>query len=189
MPSHLGFHLNELADAAAEQIPIGPPAFPRPSLASHLCANQSLVIHEWRMGWRAFAESKELQLKRKNRLYLPNAWDGKGKQFSNLAHDIMMFSRFTRLVSGHAPTGEYRERFFPSKPRGCTCFAEFQTRSHLLVECPKYSSKFSSMIAFNKTLNNTYKIFRYLKDNPNAFTFVDEPIDIFEPPLKVDLVI
>ena len=38
------------------------------------------------------------------------------------------------------------------------------------------------MIAFNKTHNNTTKIFRYLKENPDAFTFVDEPIDIYDPP-------
>ena len=143
MPCHLGFALNELADKAAEQTPIGPPAFPHHSLASLLRKNRSLVINEWRLGWHIFAESKELKLKKKKCLYMPNAWDGKGKQFTKLAHNITLFSRFTRLISGHAPTGKYHQCFFPQEPRGCTCFEEFQSRSHLLVECPKYTFKFS----------------------------------------------
>ena len=112
---------------------------------------------------------------------MPNAWDGKGKQFTKLANDITLFSRFTWLISGHAPIGEYSLRFFPQEPWGCTCFKEFQSRSHLLVECPKYSFKLSSITAFYKAHNNTKNIFRYLKENPDTFTFADEPIDIYEP--------
>ena len=37
-------------------------------------------------------------------------------------------------------------------------------------------------MAFNSADNNTAKIFKFLKENPTAFTFEDEPIDIFEPP-------
>ena len=125
-----------------------------------------------------FANSKELVLKKKRKPMLPHAWDSNGKQFIKIAGDITLYSRFIRLVSGHAPIGEYRSRFFPNEPRGCTCFEEYQTRSHLLVECPNYSNKFSSMYAFHVTNNNVHKIFTYLKDNPTAFTFDDEPKDI-----------
>ena len=38
------------------------------------------------------------------------------------------------------------------------------------------------MIAFNTADNNTSRIFRYLKENPTAFTFDDEPIDVYDPP-------
>ena len=93
-----------------------------------------------------------------------------------------MLSCFIRLVSGHAPTGDYRARFFPDEPRGCTCFEPEQTRSHLLVECPKYHNKFSSMFSFNLANDNTSKVFKFLKDNPTAFTFDDKPIDIYDPP-------
>ena len=182
MPSHLGFEINELADKAAEMTPIGPPPFPRHTLASRIRHNRSFLIAEWWGVWAPFAGTKAPKLKKKKKILLPNAWDGKGKQFISLAGDMVTFSRFTRLVSGHAPTGEFQQCFFPHEPRGCTCFEQFLSQSHLLMECPKYSFKFSSMFAFNVANNNTNKIFRFLKENPTAFTFDDEPIDIYEPP-------
>ena len=182
MPSHLGFEINELADKAADVTPIGPPPFPSHTIASRIRHNRSLVIFEWRQAWSMFANNKVLKLKKKKKPLLPNAWDGKGKQFISMAGDMITFSRFTRLVSGHAPTGEFRLRFFPHEPRGCTCFERFQSRSHLLTECPKYSFLFSSMASFHLANDNTKKIFRFLKENPTAFTFDDEPIDIYEPP-------
>ena len=182
IPSHLGFPLNELADKKAEQTPIGPLPFPSPTIASFLRQNRSDVVTQWRNKWTTFANSKALKLKINKKVVLPNAWDGKDKQFMSLAKDMSQFSRFTRLISGHAPTGEYRERFFPYEPRGCTCFARYQSHTHLLIECPKYTHKFSSIIAFNLTKNNTQKIFKYLDKNPTAFSFKDEPIDVYDPP-------
>ena len=182
MPSHLGFALNELADKLAEVVPIGPPPFPHHMIASRLRLNKAYVIMEWRQNWTAFTQTKALALKKKKQRFLPNAWDGKGKQFIKLMPGIATFSRFTRLVTGHAPTGEFHQRFFPNEPHGCTCFEQFQSQSHLLTECPKYISCFSSMMSFYVANGNTNKIFKYLKDNPMAFTFNDEPIDVYEPP-------
>ena len=182
MPSHIGFHINELADSLADVSIIGPVPFPAHNIVSHIRHNRSLAVIEWRKEWQTFAKHKELILKKKRKPILLHAWDGNGKQFIKLAGDIVTFSRFTRLVSGHAPTGDYRERFFPAEPCGCTCFQPEQTWSHLLVKCPKYSHKFSSMIAFHLANNNTSKIFKFLQDNPTAFTFEDEPIDVYELP-------
>ena len=50
------------------------------------------------------------------------------------------------------------------------------------MECPKYISLFASLIAFHKADNNITAIFKYLTKNPTAFTFTDEPIDVYEPP-------
>ena len=186
IPSHLGFRINELADTAANNPPIGP--FPAPShtASSRLCQNKVWVITEWQSKWSAFALTKPLTLKlkkkAKKKTLLPNTWNAKGKRFMTLAGSMVTFSQFTRLVSGHAPTGEYQRRFLPQEPRGCTCFRCEQTHSHLLMECPKYTSKFSYLIAFNKADNNTSAIFKYLQTNLTAFTFEDEPINLFEPP-------
>ena len=182
MPSHLGFHINELGDSLADQPIVGPAPRPAHNIASRIRNNRALAVLEWRGQWQKFADHKALVLKKKRKTISLQAWDSKGKQFVNLAGDITTFSRLTRLVSGHAPTGEYRRQFFPTEPCGCTCFHEYQTRSHLLVDCPKYFLKFSSMIAFHLANDNARKIVKFLKDNPTAFTFEDEPIDIYEPP-------
>ena len=182
MPGHLGFDINEHADRLADVAVIGPPPFPAHNIASQIWQNRTLAVKEWRITWATFADCKELKLKKKWKVMLPHAWDSNGKQFITLAGDITTFSRFMRLVSSHAPTGEYHQRFFPDEPRGCTCFQQYQTRSHLLVECPKYSFKFLSMVAFNLANNNIHKILRFLKENPSAFIFDDEPIDIYDPP-------
>ena len=182
MPSHLGFHINKLADKAAGSLPIGP--FPNPieTITSCIRHNRAAVVNKWRQAWRPFAVTKRLQLKFKKKQVLPNAWDSKSKIFMCHAHDIVTYSRFNRLVTGHAPTGEFRQRFFPHEPQSCTCFARFQSHAHLLTECPKYISKFSSMISFHVSNKNANKILTFLKDNPTAYTFEDKPIDLYDPP-------
>ena len=182
VPSHLGFEINELADSAADTSIVGPFPQPKHNIASRLRHNKASTVIEWRTSWSRFIATKRLKLKKKKKVLLPNCWDGKGNQFMNNANDIETFSRFTRLISGHAPTGEYRSRFFPNEPTGCLCFTEYQSHVHLLTECPRYKSKFSSIDAFYVANKNMVNIFKYLSDNKTAFTFTDEPIDIFDPP-------
>ena len=185
MPSHLGFCVNELADAATDSPPFGPYPAPTHTSMSQLCLNKGKVVSEWRAKWAGFAANKSLTLKSKKGskkcVLLPDTWEAKGKKFMTMAGDITTFSRFTWLISGHAPTGEYHQHFFPHEPIGCTCFARKQSHQHLLMECPKYISCFSSITAYHKADNNTADIFN-LQKNPTTFTFEDEPIDLFDPP-------
>ena len=109
MPSHLGFHINELADSLADIPVIGPVQFPVHTVASRIRHNRALTVIEWRKDWAKFADRKELKLKKKRKTIMPHAWDNNGKQFLQLASNITSFSRFTRLISGHAPTGDYRQ--------------------------------------------------------------------------------
>jgi hypothetical protein len=62
-------------------------------------------------------------------------------------NNISTVSRLTRILSGHAPTGEYRERFFPDKATHCHhCgHGTFHSRHHILIECTKYSSSLRSL--------------------------------------------
>lgn len=108
VPSHIGFPINKLADSAAGSKPVGPFPYPIETIASRIRRNHGLVISEWRPKWHKFISSKQLHLKKKQKPLLPNCWDGKGKIFITTANTIEMFSRFTRLISEHAPTGEYR---------------------------------------------------------------------------------
>ena len=154
MPSHLGFHVNELADKAVDATPIGPFPAPYMTIASCIRNNKASVIHEWCTLWQPFTACKALHLKKNKKVILPNAWDGKDKYFMRLTGHPVLYSRFICTVSGHAPTGEFHSHFFPNEPHGCTCFAQYQTHDHLLTECPKYISKFSSMVSFH-TLEKT----------------------------------
>ena len=45
-------------------------------------------------------------------------------------------ARFTRMMLGHAPIGEYRQRFFPNTPIHCPCGeADVETREHIFMQC------------------------------------------------------
>ena len=118
MPSHLGFSINELADKAAEAAPIGPFPFPKLTIASWIRENKASVVHEWRESWTPFANTKALMLKKKKKTLLPNAWDSKDKFFMKLAGDMVHYSQFTWLVSGHACS--YRWILTVLLPRGAS---------------------------------------------------------------------
>ena len=49
-----------------------------------------------------------------------------------------VFSRLTQCRTKHAFLGEYYARFVPDKTVRCTCGTRFQTREHVIKECPKY---------------------------------------------------
>ena len=50
-------------------------------------------------------------------------------------------ARFTRMMTGHAPIGEYRQRFFPNSPIQCPCGeADVETREHIFMHCNRYES-------------------------------------------------
>ena len=47
---------------------------------------------------------------------------------------------FTHMTTGHAPIGEYRQRFFPNSSTSCPCGkAEIQTQEHIIMECDMYN--------------------------------------------------
>jgi len=73
---------------------------------------------------------------------------------------------FTRMTTGHAPIGEYRQRFFPHLPTNCSCGeAEVQTREHIVMKCDIYDP---STRPCNIVINS---FVHFLVDNPGAFSF------------------
>ncbi|KAF8628638.1 hypothetical protein AX15_003772 [Amanita polypyramis BW_CC] len=59
--------------------------------------------------------------------------------------NIKTMTRLTRIVTNHAPTGEYRRRFFPREPQNCRFDNEFHSRAHILVKCSNYEKRFKSL--------------------------------------------
>jgi len=51
--------------------------------------------------------------------------------------------RFTHMMLGHAPIGEYWQRFFSNIPVQCPCReADIETREHIFMQCRRYNASF-----------------------------------------------
>ena len=114
--------------------------------------------------------------------------EGKGKQFLDLLNDdlnaiepsytkgglwLQMFGHSnslcaytTRAITNHAPTGEYRLRFFPNLDFSCLCnYYPIESRRHILHECQRFNRYWNPR-------RDTLKHFvMFLIANPNAFAF------------------
>ena len=72
------------------------------------------AVTDWRLQALLLLQARRIQLKVRHMPMQPQLWGNKGQQFYDLtANDINLFGRFTRLISGHAPIGSYRQWFFP----------------------------------------------------------------------------
>jgi hypothetical protein len=63
------------------------------------------------------------------------------KHFKALDGKREVFGRLTQCRIGHGYIGEYYSKFVPSENVDCPCGEAFQTREHLLCECPQYEDQ------------------------------------------------
>ena len=50
-------------------------------------------------------------------------------------------TRFTHIMLGHAPIGEYWQRFFPNTTVQCPCDeVDIETREHIFMQCRQYNA-------------------------------------------------
>ncbi|KAF8067880.1 hypothetical protein FPV67DRAFT_1395201, partial [Lyophyllum atratum] len=49
-----------------------------------------------------------------------------------------VFSRLTQSRTRHAFIGEYYAKFVPTESVECPCGEEFQSREHVITQCPRY---------------------------------------------------
>ncbi len=100
-----------------------------------------------------------------------NKWIGKalGKTFPSAA-------RLVRVLTGHAPTGEYRKRIFKQTVIDCNACNTYHTREHILHACRRYASLPYSFI---HEPNSFSELTKFLKSHTSAFSFCDAP---YEPP-------
>ena len=90
-----------------------------------------------------------------------------GTWMSYLGHSISLCARATRAILNHAPTGEYRARFFPQESPACPCGqSDIETRQHILTECPRFTKDRVSLPS--PCIGDFIK---FLTSNPTAFTF------------------
>ncbi|TFK89382.1 hypothetical protein K466DRAFT_610555 [Polyporus arcularius HHB13444] len=93
-----------------------------------------------------------------------------------------LVARFIRCITGHAPTGQYRDRFRyrHGEPTMCVLHSgdwAYHTREHILFRCDYYTRRYrySSIDDLLQSLDPFYDIHHFLLDNPTAFSFEDAP--------------
>ena len=183
-PSHQGVFGNKRADELTKVglglCPMNPPCI----LRSHFIAQQRRdAEREWQRLWKdaTYTGSQWLPVCRKKKTFKPSFAKPARNFFHNMAKgDPSHLSRIAHVLTNHAPTGEYRTRFFPQEPTSCPrCDKNtVQMRRHVLTECPGYVNKFPSITDWGKDRCNDSRLAGFLLKNPSAFTFVDAPLDV-----------
>ncbi|KAJ7212181.1 hypothetical protein GGX14DRAFT_361970 [Mycena pura] len=90
----------------------------------------------------------------------------------------LRYREVTQCRIGHCFTGEYYSRFVPLEKVDCPCGEAFQTREHLLRDCPQYEehrhilqsvSRDNSLPAILGTRDSITALAKFLKES-GAFT-------------------
>ena len=153
-------------------------------LRSHfLSQHKRRAEHEWQQRWKdnTYRGSQWLPIRRKKKVFKPSFAKASHNFFHNMAKgEASHLSHIAHVLTNHAPTGEYRTRFFPDEPTACPHCDEdtLQTRRHILTECPWYVNSFPSITDWGKNRRNDKALMGFLDENPLAFTFRDTPLDV-----------
>ncbi|KZV75037.1 hypothetical protein PENSPDRAFT_647562 [Peniophora sp. CONT] len=93
-------------------------------------------------------------------------------------------ARLTRATLNHAPTGEFRIRFFPQEPRNCDAcgdghYGVLHSRFHILNECGRYARPPDFYRTLKHSRNPGIPLTEFLVNNPGAFSYDDAPPTAF----------
>jgi len=128
------------------------------------------LVNLWKMYFQAtdWKGRQFLDLTDDKGAIIEPAYTKGGAWLKNFQNSPSLCARATRMITNYAPTGEYRQRFFPNKPRNCPCDkTTFETREHIIFNCPLYDKSW-------RLIDNTLKFhLTFLELNPRAFCFQD----------------
>ena len=183
-PSHSDIEGNERADrltkSGAAIAPVNPP---RILLSNFVNDFTKRMTTHWRVLFtsRGFKGHQWLPLRRQKKIFKPAIRNKAATNFFHTlsANDIGTLSRMARALTNHAPTGEYRTRFYPDLDPYCpACPQRIQTRTHILFRCPRYTPLHSSLTNWSHDKANHKSWKNFFTRNPSAFTFGDLPDDV-----------
>ena len=91
-----------------------------------------------------------------------------GPWLKHFGHSNSLCARALRVITNHAPIGEYRLRFFPREDFSCPCrLYPIESRNHILHECRRFNEYWNP----RRDLISHFILF--LEFNPNAFAFAN----------------
>ena len=184
-PSHVGIDGNERADKLTKTGAAMGPATPVRILRSNFVNDfRRDMTRHWQVlsTSQTYKGSSWLPIRQKKRMFKPAIGNKQAKNFflTMSGNDILTISRMARAITGHAPTGEYRQRFHPNLPTYCNhCGPNTpHTRNHIFFDCPKYVSLAASMTDWKRDKFNNKSWKNFFQANTSAFTFGDLPDDV-----------
>jgi len=104
-----------------------------------------LILKSWQQSFKDSKKKGQLFLKFEddNEKVIKPTYSKGGSWLPYIGISNSICARFTRMMLGHAPIGEYRQRFFPNTPIQCPCGeADVETREHIFMQCNRYDSSF-----------------------------------------------
>ena len=183
-PSHSGIEGNDRADRLTKLGAAIAPVVPPRILLSNFVGDyaKQMTLH-WRIltASRSFKGHQWLPLRRKKKPFKPTI---RNKATTNFfyelsGNDIATLSRMACALTNHAPTGEYRQRFYPDLDPHCpACPSRVMTRTHIFFHCPRYVPLSSSLTNWRRDRYNDKSWKSFFTHNMSAFTFGDLPDDV-----------
>ncbi|KAF8621220.1 hypothetical protein AX15_007957 [Amanita polypyramis BW_CC] len=144
-PAHMDIDENETVDRLASEVVLEDiPQFR--TLQSEINSTKTLEYDSWNSATRKHNAlgHEYLRLKYKGRRIGPALGSRKNAFILASNDNIKTLARLTRIITNHAPTGEYRRCFFPREPTDCQFDKEFYKQSHILTKCCQYE-KFKNL--------------------------------------------
>lgn len=130
-PGHKNIRGNERADELAKAgVELGAMISGTRSNALHRAREKMKTA--WVKEWKASPNT--------GRYAIANRFPPSLKHTKHFNTSRKVFGRIVQCRTGHAFIGEYYKQFVPSENVDCPCGAEFQTREHILCECPRYET-------------------------------------------------
>ncbi|KAF8626579.1 hypothetical protein AX15_004792 [Amanita polypyramis BW_CC] len=175
-PAHMDVSENELVDSIASEVTIRD-IDTKTTLESEIRRIKEVEFDAWNRTTRQHngLGSGYLRLKYKGRRIGPSL-GSRRKAFIEASEDnIVILARLTRLITNHAPIGEYRKRFFPRESTKCNYDEEYQSRTHILTKCEGYKNKFKNLDYLRRDKDGLENVVKFLKKNIKAITFGDAP--------------
>jgi ribonuclease HI len=173
-PGHANIDLNEQVDRDAKRAAASLPTAPHISFAFRRQGFRHEALAEWQK------LAKDPAYRGRQHLYgrrppVPSDRLTRSSLLAQTGHSSTTTARMMRATLNHAPTGEFRRRFFPREETDCAICSVFQSRRHILNSCARYRRR-QNFYEFLKNSSEPGPALRgFLKDNPTAFSFDDAP--------------